>query len=260
MQRLISNLLLSSHIETLCEMKDLLVWKWSAKRGKKSTLLSLQSCDCTVNSRERKRLNHLTFDSVHQNLRITPEMLGAFSRKLRPALKQVQLLRGVKWRQEGQIRACAARSATFHLLEDCLGEFDYIWTQFIRICEAELTINTLRVKSPVLNYGGTPMHFNYVWLRDHCRSASSYNSQTNQRNLDTGSIDLAIRPDKTSVEDGHLVLTCKYSPANHPEIKRWSVRQSMVNVFLKPSRHITLSVTGPRPPGSPEAPGPLHVL
>lgn len=53
------------------------------------------------------------------------------------------------------------------------------------------------------------MHFNYVWLRDHCRSASSYNSKTNQRNLDTGSIDLNIRPDNTAVEDGHLVLTCK---------------------------------------------------
>ncbi|XP_044227468.1 trimethyllysine dioxygenase, mitochondrial isoform X2 [Thunnus albacares] len=51
------------------------------------------------------------------------------------------------------------------------------------------------------------MHFNYVWLRDHCRSASSYNAKTNQRNLDTGGIDLTIRPDNTRVEDGHLVLT-----------------------------------------------------
>lgn len=53
------------------------------------------------------------------------------------------------------------------------------------------------------------MRFNYVWLRDHCRSAASYNPQTNQRNVDTGSIDLSIRPDSTSVRDGHLVLTCK---------------------------------------------------
>ncbi|KAM6907427.1 trimethyllysine dioxygenase, mitochondrial [Xenentodon cancila] len=51
------------------------------------------------------------------------------------------------------------------------------------------------------------MRFSYVWLRDHCRSASSYNQSTRQRSLDTGSIDLHIRPDSTRLEDGHLVLT-----------------------------------------------------
>ncbi|KAG7515676.1 trimethyllysine dioxygenase, mitochondrial [Solea senegalensis] len=51
------------------------------------------------------------------------------------------------------------------------------------------------------------MHLDYVWLRDHCRSTSSYNPKTNQRNVDTGSIDLNIRPDHTAVEDGHLILT-----------------------------------------------------
>lgn len=51
------------------------------------------------------------------------------------------------------------------------------------------------------------MHFNYVWLRDHCLSAASYNSKTNQRNLDTGSIDLTIRPESTRVEEDHLVIT-----------------------------------------------------
>lgn len=66
------------------------------------------------------------------------------------------------------------------------------------------------MKSPELNYGGMLMHFNYVWLRDHCLSASSYNSKTNQRNLDTGSIDLAIRPENTQVEEEHLVITCKW--------------------------------------------------
>lgn len=53
------------------------------------------------------------------------------------------------------------------------------------------------------------MHFNYVWLRDHCHSASCYNSKTNQRNLDTGSIDLKIRPKKTRVDEENLFLTCK---------------------------------------------------
>lgn len=66
------------------------------------------------------------------------------------------------------------------------------------------------LKSPELHYGGTQMHFNYVWLRDHCLSAASYNSKTNQRNLDTGSIDLTIRPESTRVEEDHLVITCKW--------------------------------------------------
>lgn len=61
----------------------------------------------------------------------------------------------------------------------------------------------------MLNYDGKSMHLNYVWLRDHCRAPSSYNSKTNQRNVDTGSIDLKIRPDSSTVEGGHLVLTCK---------------------------------------------------
>ncbi|XP_028321823.1 trimethyllysine dioxygenase, mitochondrial isoform X2 [Gouania willdenowi] len=51
------------------------------------------------------------------------------------------------------------------------------------------------------------MRFNYMWLRDHCRSESSYNHKTNQRNLDTGSIDLTIRPVDTKLEDDHLLLT-----------------------------------------------------
>ncbi|KAM9451698.1 trimethyllysine dioxygenase, mitochondrial [Clarias gariepinus] len=58
-----------------------------------------------------------------------------------------------------------------------------------------------------LRYGGLVMHFNYVWLRDHCRSTSCYNSKTNQRNLDTGSIDLDIRPTKTRVDEETLFLT-----------------------------------------------------
>ncbi|KAE8287929.1 Trimethyllysine dioxygenase, mitochondrial [Larimichthys crocea] len=99
--------------------------------------------------------------------------------KLRPVFKQAQVLCGPLWRHKMQIRGCASRPATFQLLEDSL----------------------------VLNYGGKPMHFNYVWLRDHCRSAASYNSQTHQRNVDTGGIDLTIRPDNTSVQDDHLILT-----------------------------------------------------
>lgn len=51
------------------------------------------------------------------------------------------------------------------------------------------------------------MHFNYVWLRDHC--CDSYNSATHQRSVDTAAIDLTIRPQSASVEDDKLVITCK---------------------------------------------------
>uniref|UniRef100_A0A1A8HE06 Trimethyllysine dioxygenase, mitochondrial n=1 Tax=Nothobranchius korthausae TaxID=1143690 RepID=A0A1A8HE06_9TELE len=78
----------------------------------------------------------------------------------------------------GHVRARTS-SASLHLLEDCLE----------------------------LNYEGKPMMFNYVWLRDHCRSESSYNSSTSQRVGDTGSIELSIRPESSAVEDGHLILT-----------------------------------------------------
>lgn len=67
----------------------------------------------------------------------------------------------------------------------------------------------LHVEPPEVSYGGTPTRFNYVWLRDHCRSASSYNSATHQRSLDTGSIELNLRPESSAVEDGQLVLTCE---------------------------------------------------
>uniref|UniRef100_A0A8C2PLS4 Trimethyllysine dioxygenase, mitochondrial n=2 Tax=Cyprinus carpio TaxID=7962 RepID=A0A8C2PLS4_CYPCA len=58
-----------------------------------------------------------------------------------------------------------------------------------------------------LNYGGLVMHFDYVWLRDHCRSPSCYNSKTHQRNLDTASIDLNIRPFKSRLDENNLFLT-----------------------------------------------------
>lgn len=115
-------------------------------------------------------------------------------------LRQTQLQ---PWRHKMQVRACAT---TVQSLEDCLGEFH---DMFIHTCEAKLTIYLLHMYSPVLDYGGTRMHLNYVWLRDHCRSASSYNSKTHQRNVDTGSIDLTIRPVNTAVQDDQLVLTCE---------------------------------------------------
>lgn len=103
-------------------------------------------------------------------------MLSIVNKTFRPVLKRARLLSAVPRTHTVQTRACAA---TFQAREDSL----------------------------VLDYGGTSMHLNYVWLRDHCRSASSYNSNTNQRNVDTGGIDLTIRPVNTCVRDGRLVLT-----------------------------------------------------
>ncbi|KAI3373516.1 hypothetical protein L3Q82_022108 [Scortum barcoo] len=101
-------------------------------------------------------------------------MLGSLCRRLLPALGRAEL------RTPGAaLRACAATCASSRLQEDCL----------------------------VLDYGGKPMRFNFVWLRDHCRSASSYNPDTHQRELDTESVELSIRPDSARVEDGHLLLT-----------------------------------------------------
>ncbi|XP_027886450.1 trimethyllysine dioxygenase, mitochondrial isoform X1 [Xiphophorus couchianus] len=105
-------------------------------------------------------------------------MFSVLPRAAGSALRQTRLLFArTEPRMALQLR-CAA-SATLRLLEDCLE----------------------------VSYGGTPMRFNYVWLRDHCRSASSYNSATHQRSLDTGSIELTLRPESSAVEDGQLVLT-----------------------------------------------------
>ncbi|KAK3555292.1 hypothetical protein QTP86_014972, partial [Hemibagrus guttatus] len=89
-----------------------------------------------------------------------------------------------------------------------------------------------------LRYGGHVMHFNYVWLRDHCRSASCYNSKTNQRNLDTGSIDLSIRPTKTRVDQENLFLTwpdghitrynLEWLAKNSYEGQKWSAMQPRI--------------------------------
>lgn len=60
-----------------------------------------------------------------------------------------------------------------------------------------------------LRYANTLMRFDFVWLRDHCRSASCYNAKTNQRSLDTASVDLGIKPKAVRVDETTLFLTCK---------------------------------------------------
>ncbi|XP_070615824.1 trimethyllysine dioxygenase, mitochondrial isoform X2 [Erythrolamprus reginae] len=58
-----------------------------------------------------------------------------------------------------------------------------------------------------LKYRDTLMHFDYFWLRDHCRSPSCYNAKTNQRSLDTASVDLTIKPQAVRVDETTLFLT-----------------------------------------------------
>ncbi|XP_054612059.1 trimethyllysine dioxygenase, mitochondrial [Dunckerocampus dactyliophorus] len=103
-------------------------------------------------------------------------MLRTLSRSVRFIVRHTPR---TQWTHKTQVRRFAAPPAAPHLLEDRLE----------------------------LHYGGNRLHLDYVWLRDHCRSSSSYNLQTNQRKLDTGSIDLNIRPEHTRVEDDHLILT-----------------------------------------------------
>ncbi|XP_043913596.1 trimethyllysine dioxygenase, mitochondrial isoform X2 [Protopterus annectens] len=70
------------------------------------------------------------------------------------------------------------------------------------------------------------MRFDYVWLRDHCRSASCYNSKTNQRSLDTASVDLCIQPKHVRVDEATLFLTW---PDDH--VTKYSLSWLMKNSY-----------------------------
>lgn len=123
-------------------------------------------------------------------------MFGSLTRI--PALRQV--LKLTPWSYRTQIRASSASSATFQLREDHLE----------------------------LQHEGSALCLNYVWLRDHCRSPSSFNPDTNQRNLDTASIDLTIRPEDTWLEDGHLLLRW---PGGH--VSKYSLNWLTENSYEK---------------------------
>nr|XP_044996601.1 trimethyllysine dioxygenase, mitochondrial isoform X1 [Jaculus jaculus] len=58
-----------------------------------------------------------------------------------------------------------------------------------------------------LQCANTVMRFGYVWLRDHCRSASCYNSKTHQRSLDTASVDLYIKPKSIRLDETTFFFT-----------------------------------------------------
>lgn len=106
--------------------------------------------------------------------RMLVSLRGPLQSVSRAGFKQTQL-RGQRW----QHTVPQATASNYQLLDDCFA----------------------------LSHGGLVMHFDYVWLRDHCRSASCYNSKTNQRNLDTASIELRIKPVKTRIDEENLFLT-----------------------------------------------------
>ncbi|KAF7661574.1 hypothetical protein LDENG_00258670 [Lucifuga dentata] len=136
-----------------------------------------------------------------------PGVFRVLNGKVPPALKQTQLvsrLRNASWRARFQIRACSTNSAPFHLHEDSLE----------------------------LDYDGKSVHFNYVWLRDHCRSASSYNAKTNQRNVDTAGIDLNIRPENLTVQGDNLILTW---PGGH--VSKYSLSWLAENSYERWKQH-----------------------
>lgn len=76
-----------------------------------------------------------------------------------------------------------------------------------------------------LQYANTVMRFDYVWLRDHCRSASCYNSKTHQRSLDTASIDLCIKPKTIRRDETTLFFTWPDDHVTKYDLD-WLVRNS----------------------------------
>ncbi|XP_061155613.1 trimethyllysine dioxygenase, mitochondrial isoform X1 [Syngnathus typhle] len=148
------------------------------------------------------------------------KMIGTLSGIVRAVARNRTL-----WRHGKQVRGYACPPGSMRLHENCLE----------------------------LEYRGTRMHLDYVWLRDHCRSAESFNIQTHQRNLDTGSIDLNIRPDHVQVEDDDLILTwpgghtSKYSLSwlaeNSYEGKKQSVVQPRIlwNADIYKNSHVASS-------------------
>uniref|UniRef100_A0A4W3HG57 Trimethyllysine dioxygenase, mitochondrial n=2 Tax=Callorhinchus milii TaxID=7868 RepID=A0A4W3HG57_CALMI len=58
-----------------------------------------------------------------------------------------------------------------------------------------------------LKYSDLVMRLDYVWLRDHCRSPSCYNTKTNQRSLDTAQVDLTIKPSEIRSDKDTIYIT-----------------------------------------------------
>ncbi|XP_049729124.1 trimethyllysine dioxygenase, mitochondrial isoform X3 [Elephas maximus indicus] len=76
-----------------------------------------------------------------------------------------------------------------------------------------------------LQYANTVMRFDYVWLRDHCRSASCYNSKTHQRSLDTASVDLCIKPKTVRLDETTLFFTWPDGHVTRYDLE-WLVKNS----------------------------------
>ncbi|XP_075428830.1 trimethyllysine dioxygenase, mitochondrial isoform X2 [Ascaphus truei] len=78
---------------------------------------------------------------------------------------------------------------------------------FSTVPESHTCSWNLHVDHFELSYAGAHMRFDYVWLRDHCRSATCYNEKTKQRSLDTASVELDIKPTQVRADETTLYLT-----------------------------------------------------
>ena len=65
----------------------------------------------------------------------------------------------------------------------------------------------LREKALTITSANEILTFHYVWLRDHCRCPLCFNAVTNQRQLDTHTIDLSIKPKHVSFTTDSLQVT-----------------------------------------------------
>ncbi|XP_069749421.1 trimethyllysine dioxygenase, mitochondrial [Narcine bancroftii] len=88
-----------------------------------------------------------------------------------------------------------------------------------------------------LKYSDLVMRFNYVWLRDHCRSASCFNSKTNQRSLDTAQVDLAIKPINIRSDNDTIYITWPDSHMTKFKLS-WLTKHSFEGQKQSLSNHI----------------------
>ncbi|XP_069505070.1 trimethyllysine dioxygenase, mitochondrial-like [Ambystoma mexicanum] len=56
-------------------------------------------------------------------------------------------------------------------------------------------------------YADTCARFNFVWLRDNCRSSACYDLKTNQRMLDTTTVELDIKPTNVRTDEDSIYFT-----------------------------------------------------
>ncbi|KJE91176.1 hypothetical protein CAOG_002350 [Capsaspora owczarzaki ATCC 30864] len=70
--------------------------------------------------------------------------------------------------------------------------------------------------------GSEQVLFSTLWLRDHCRCSDCYNSQTNQRSLDTYKLPPSLLPESIRVVDGAKVVI-QWPAIDPARLSEWAV-------------------------------------